>query len=166
VTPPFDPRATERPAPVLMTYYVLVFLFTGPGLLIAFWPCWFKYRTLRYRFGDEGMSMRWGVLFRREIHLAYRRIQDIHLTRNLVQRWLGLATVQVQTASGGSGPEMKIEGVLDAEGLRDFLYARMRGARGESGDAPSGDAAEGAAGDDEALALLREIRDLLQARRS
>jgi putative membrane protein len=61
---------------------------------------------------------------------------------------------------------MKIEGVLDAEGLRDFLYARMRGARGESGDAPSGDAAEGAAGDDEALALLREIRDLLQARRS
>ncbi|HEX9767104.1 MAG TPA: PH domain-containing protein [Nitriliruptorales bacterium] len=166
MTTPFDPRATERPDPALMKYYLLVFLLTGPGLLIAFWPCWFKYRTLRYHFDDEGMSMRWGVLFRREIHLAYRRIQDIHLTRNLVQRWLGLATVQVQTASGGSGPEMTIEGVLDAEGLRDFLYARMRGARGDAGDTPAADTTGAPGGDDEALVLLREIRDLLRGRRS
>ena len=64
-----------------------------------FWPLFFKYETLRYRFEDDGMSMSWGVLFRHEIHLTYRpyrRIQDIHLSRNLIQRWLGLATLSIR----------------------------------------------------------------------
>ena len=107
--------------------------------------------------------MGWGVLFRREINLTYRRIQDIHVTRNLFQRWMGLATVAIQTASGSSAPEMSIEGILRYEELRDFLYSRMRGARGET-EAPAGaPPAEQPA--DEALALLREIRDGLIALR-
>jgi putative membrane protein len=99
--------------------------------------------------------MGWGVLLRRETLLTYRRIQDIHLTRNVLQRWMGLATVSIQTASGASSAEMSIEGILEAEALRDFLYHRMRGARGvaEPGAA--------AAPEDEALVLLREIRDSL-----
>ena len=106
-----------------------------------------------YGFEDDGMSMSWGVLFRHEINLTYRRIQDIHLSRNIIQRWFGLATVAVQTASGSAGPEMKIEGILEPEKLRDYLYTRMRGAR-EVDEHPQ----------DEALALLREIRDLLRAK--
>ncbi|MBI4471051.1 MAG: PH domain-containing protein [Acidobacteria bacterium] len=134
-------------------------LLTGPGIVIAFWPLFFKYETLKYRFDDEGMSMSWGVLFRHEINLTYRRIQDIHLTRNIIQRWLGLATVSIQTASGSSTPEMSIEGILEADQLRDYLYSKMRGARGleTSGGAE-------ASPQDEALKLLREIRDLLRAK--
>lgn len=75
--------------------------------------------------------MTYGILFRREIYLTHRRIQDIHVTRNFVQRWLGLATVVVSTASGSSGAEMTmtIEGIREPEELRDFLYRQMRGAR-------------------------------------
>jgi hypothetical protein len=65
------------------------------------------------------------------VNLTFRRLQDIHLTHNLLQRWMGLATISLQTASGNAGAEMAIEGVLQAEALRDFLYARMRGARDE-----------------------------------
>jgi putative membrane protein len=116
--------------------------------------CWCKYHTLRYRFDDKGVSMSWGVLFRREIYLTYRRIQDIHVTRNLLHRWLGLATISVQTASGSAGAEMNIEGILQAEALRDYLYAQMRGARGEAEPDASRQGS-----DDEALQLLRDIRD-------
>ena len=77
--------------------------------------------------------MRWGVLFRREISLTYSRIQDIHLSSNFVERWLGLAKIQVQTASGSASAEMTIEGLRDFGGVRDFLYARMRGARDRTG---------------------------------
>ena len=28
----------------------------------------------------------WGLLFRHEVYLTYRRIQDIHVTRNIVER--------------------------------------------------------------------------------
>jgi putative membrane protein len=154
-TDTFDPSKITRPDSALLKYYLIVSL---PGFFLPILPLLFKYETLRYRFDDEGVAMSWGILFRREIYLTYRRIQDIHLTRNLLQRWLGLATVSVQTASGSSGPGMSIEGVLQADQLRDFLYARMRGAREHSlpADAP---AAERPA--DEALGLLRDIRDSL-----
>jgi uncharacterized membrane protein YdbT with pleckstrin-like domain len=117
----FDPTAIERPAAALLKYYFLVALLSGPAFPIVFLPLLFKYETLRYRFDDSGVSMSWGLLFRRETYLTYRRIQDIHLTRNIIQRWMKLATVSVQTASGSATPEMSIEGILAADQLRDYL---------------------------------------------
>jgi putative membrane protein len=158
MTEDFRPEVITRPAPILMRYYVLCSLLAGPFFLFPLVPLICKYVTLRYRFDDSGIAMQWGVLFRREIYLTYRRIQDIHLTRNIVQRWLGLATLAVQTASGSATPEMSIEGILEAEPLRDHLYAKMRGARGESGAGQD----DNSTGDDEALVLLTEIRDSMR----
>lgn len=164
----FNPFAITRPAPVLMTYYLLVSLVAGPGFLFVLAPLFCKYMTLRYRFDDKGISMSYGVLFRRETLLTYRRIQDIHLTHNIVQRWLGLATVSIQTASGAAGAEMSIEGILEAEELRDFLYQRMRGARGlktDDASAKGGVAALGSeAGDSDALVVDQEKATLAAAR--
>lgn len=161
----FDPQAIRRPAPALLTYYVFISALATVGFPIFFVPLFLKYITLRYRFDEQGICMSWGVLFQKEIFLTYRRIQDIHVTRNLFHRWLGLAAVAIQTASGTTGAEMVIEGIHEPEKLRDFLYARMRGARG---DVPRIDAAGAAtsvatrprtASGEEALAILREIRD-------
>ena len=106
--------------------------------------------------------MQWGLLFRKEILLTYRRIQDIHLTRNIVQRWFGLATVGIQTASASSGPEMSIEGILEAEPLRDFLYQQMRGARGET-ESPNAASNDSVPVENRSTVteLLQEIRDNL-----
>ena len=117
----------ERPHPALWTYYIIRAVLTGPGLLAALPYLYFRFHTLRYRFDEEGIHMRVGILFRREVNLTYARIQDIHLSSNLIQRWLGLANVQIQTASGSSGAEMVIEGFKEFEAIRDFLYTRMRG---------------------------------------
>lgn len=158
----FDPTEITRPDKALLRYYVCTSLLAGPFFPIAIVPLLFKYETLRYRFDADGVSMSWGFLFRREIHLTYRRIQDIHLSRGLIQRWIGLATVDIQTASGSSGPEMSIEGILQAELLRDYLYAKMRGARGDDESALGEEATDGPqAAEDEALVLLRDIRDSL-----
>ena len=85
------------------------------------------------------------------------------MTGNILQRWLGLANVAIQTAWGSAGAEMIIEGVLEADALRDFLYKKMRGARGD--DEQTGDVPNDAVGapDDEALVLLRQIRDEIRA---
>ena len=171
--------AIERPDSSLLTYYVGASLVAGPFFPIVFIPLYFRYHTMRYRFSNEGVSMRWGVLFRKEINLTFARIQDIHLTSNFVERWLGLARIQIQTASGSSKAEMTIEGVRQFRALRDFLYARMRGARG-MGPAATGAPSEAAsaagppvAGDTtgelaatlrQAVAELRAIRKALEAR--
>lgn len=120
----------------------------GPWFLVAMVPLYFKYHTLRYRFDEEGIGMSWGILWRREIYLTYTRIQDIHLSRGLFERWLGLATIQVQTASGSSGSDMSIVGLTEFELVRDFLYSRMRGAEAERAEV---------AAHDPQLDLLREL---------
>lgn len=153
---PFDPSRITRPVPALFTYYMLVALTTVLGFPFVGLYLFFKYETLKYRFDDEGVSMSWGILFRREITLAYRRIQDIHVSRNIIERWMGLATVSVQTASGSVGPQMQIQGIYEFQELRDYLYSKMRGARGV--DEPAA-ANAGAGPQDEALALLTQIRD-------
>lgn len=160
--------AIERPDPALFRYYVLASFAAGPFFPVLLLYLYFRYHTLRYRFDEEGISMRWGALFRREINLTYARIQDIHLSSNVVERWLGLARIEIQTASGSAKAEMTIEGVPAFEELRDFLYARMRGARdggeveGRSprigapapGVAPAGD---GSAGTGDLAHVLREV---------
>jgi len=161
--PGFDPFTLNRPAPILLRYYLIIALFSTVAFPAVFLPLYFRYHTLRFRFDREGISLAWGILFRREVQLTYRRIQDIHVTRNLLQRWMGLATVEIQTASGNAAATMKIEGVLQADALRDFLYSRMRGARHDDEGAESPGAEPPAAVGDEALALLREIRDGVRA---
>ena len=135
--------AISRPAPTLMKYYILTSLALGPFFFFMLIPLYFRYHTLRYSFDSEGISMRWGILFRREINLTYARIQDIHLRSNLVERWLGLARLEVQTASGSAGAEMVLEGLMDFEMIRDYLYSRMRG--GHGGEGPSSRGSQAAA---------------------
>ena len=164
-------RQLNRPDPALWKYYIIQAIFTGPGVIATLPYLYFRYHTLHYRFDEEGIHMKVGILFRREVNLTYARIQDIHLRSGLIQRWLGLANVQVQTASGSSGPELIIEGFKQFEAIRDFLYTRMRGyqktpAGTESqpvGAQARQTAAEGEAG--EIRSLLMGIRDELRRTR-
>jgi len=154
----------ERPDPALMTYYTLVCLLTGPLFPIVIIPNYFRYHTMRYRFDEDGISMRWGILFRRQIYLTYTRIQDIHLTSNLIERWLGLARIQVQTASGSSSAEMTIEGIKEYEFVRDFLYSKMRG-HAPGPEIQTVDSAQSADVLAEVAATLREVTTELRALR-
>jgi uncharacterized membrane protein YdbT with pleckstrin-like domain len=164
---------TLQPDRSLLTYYVLSSVMLGPLFPFYLVPMYFRFRTLRYEIDEEGITMRWGILFRREVSLTFARIQDIHLTSNFVERWLGLGRIQVQTASGSAKAEMTVEGVRQYEALRNFLYERMRGARDagstdERSALAPGMTPEGAARLTEALTAtadeLRAIRTLVESR--
>jgi membrane protein YdbS with pleckstrin-like domain len=157
--------AIERPHPKLLTLYMIRAVLTGPGLVVMIPLLFFRYETMRFRFDAEGIHMRWGLLFRRQINLTYARIQDIHLTSGLIQRWLGLADVKIQTASGSSGAEMTLEGLLEFEAIRDFLYTRMRGYRDGTPGVRDMPARAPASNDAQAVALLRDVVDELRATR-
>ena len=163
-----DTTALERPSPSLLTYYILAGLLTGPACIFVIPALIIRYNTLRYRFEDSGLRMQLGLFFRSEVLVAFRRIQDIHVSRNLLQRWLGIASVSVQTASGNATPEIVLEGVTNPDEVRDWLYERMRGAKGDSiprAATSAGDSAalsaDQAEKPDEATELLRGIRDNL-----
>jgi len=118
-----------RPSPPLWKYYVLRAIASTILFPVTLLLLYLRYHTMRYRFDAEGIHMRWGILLRREVMLNYSRIQDIQLRSNFVERWLGLARIEIQTASGSAGAQMTLEGLLNFVEVRDFLYSRMRGAR-------------------------------------
>lgn len=160
----------RQPHRNLFLYYALGSLLVGPLFFVPLIPLYFRYHTLRLTLDQEGVSMRWGILFRREISLTYARIQDIHLTSNLIERWLGLAKIQIQTASGSSGAEMEIVGLQDFEELRDFLYSRMRGIKHSGSDTveietDDEDSADVVLALREATAELEAIRKLIESRK-
>lgn len=147
--------AIERPSSKLMVVYFIQSLMALLAFPAVFFPLWFKYLTLRYKFDREGISASWGVIFKRQVYLTYARIQDIHVSRGLVERWLGLATVDIQTASGSATAELSIVGLHEFDEIRDFLYSKMRGYKTDSPKPADTQTAD----DSEALLLLREIRD-------
>ena len=158
--------AIERPHKSLWSYYLLCCVAFPPAFPVLVLPNWFRYHTLRYKFTAEGVSMSWGILFRREIILNYARIQDIHLRSNIVERWFGLSRILVQTASGSSSAEMTLEGLKEFEAVRDFLYSKMRGVK----DHPSQAAQPSShlppiipAGEPELAYALREVAVELRA---
>src|SRR5262245_13147075 len=149
--------AITRPDPKLLRLYIIRCILTGPFLPILILPHLFRYHTLRYRFDAEGIGVTVGILFRRESYITYSRMQDIHLSRGFIERWMGLGTVEVQTAAGSSEAEIRIEGLTKFNEVRDFLYSRMRGGGATPGAAKP---AEGSA------TVLTEIRDELRALRT
>ncbi len=156
-TVPAHIAAIERPVEKLMTCYLIKAVLTFVAFPVVFPLLYFRYHTMRYKFDEDGIHMKWGILFRHEIMLNYSRIQDIHLHSSLIERYLGLARIEIQTAAGSSNAEMTLEGLKDHEAMRDFLYSRMRGAR--DGAVATPQAEHGG----EVAALLQEIAGELKA---
>jgi putative membrane protein len=159
---PIDPRrvyAIVRPHSHLLLQFLILALFTAAAFPVTALILYFRYQTLRYRFDDRGVSVSYGILFRREAFLTYARIQDIHLKRNIIERWLGIGTIEIETAAGSGAGKEVIQGLTEFELVRDFLYSRMRGAHPLA--APSVAKAETGA-----ETLLVEIRDALRDARA
>lgn len=165
-----DPNTEEkiykisRPCSKLAWVYFfrsLTALFAFP---LVFAPLFCKYISLRYHIDTEGIGASWGILFKKQVYLTYARIQDIHVSRSLIERWFGIATVDIQTASGSATAELSIVGLEEYDEIRDFLYTRMRGARGEK--TPDETQSEEITSESsDAYQLLCEIRDELRALR-
>ena len=156
----------ERPREELLTWYFLKALATTFAFPLTMTLFYFRYHTMRYKFDEEGIHLSWGILMRHEIMLNYSRIQDIQLHSNVIERWLGLTRIEVQTAAGASDSEMTLEGLPNPEAMRDFLYSRMRGAH------TAVPAATNAAPEPletiflEVASELRSIREILETRKA
>jgi putative membrane protein len=86
--------------------------------------------TLGYRFGDGGFLLKEGMLSRRLREIPYARIQHVELTQGPLQRWLGVATVAIQSAGNAEETEAALR-VLSLDAAED-LRRRIDAARGRS----------------------------------
>jgi uncharacterized protein len=80
-----------------------------------------RYRAWGYAERDDDLIITRGLLFRRVSVVPYGRMQFIDVTAGPIDRFFGLATVQLHTAAAAS--DARIPGLLraDADALRDRL---------------------------------------------
>ena len=98
-------------------------LSVGVLLAIDALICRARARSYAIELGPEAVAVQYGVL--RTVHetLMYGKIQDILVTRNVVERLLGLATVVLQSVSGAPGVIPALD-AADANELRDEILRR------------------------------------------
>ena len=99
------------------------------------------YRRFEYELTAETFDIRSGVFGRREREIPLRRIQNVDISQNIVQRVLGIAELRLETAgASGSEAHLKFVGEERAGDLQQEI-SRLRRS-GEDGD--GGDDAEAA----------------------
>ena len=103
------------------------------GLLAAVVLAAFAYqvvyvRRFDYRPTANTFDLRSGVVSRRTREIPYRRVQNVDVSRNVLQRALGIAELRVETAGGGE-TEIRLRYVshAEAERLQQQIGRRKRG---------------------------------------
>ena len=109
----------------------LVIMFAVAGVVgwqIAYW------QRFEYELTSDTFDIRSGVISRRNREIPYQRIQNVDISRTLVQRALGIAEIRLETAGGGqSEAHLRYVGYDEAKRLQDEIRSRKR--RTEQGDA-------------------------------
>jgi putative membrane protein len=83
-----------------------------------------RYWSFRYRYEDNEMVIRTGLVFRNERHVPYARIQNLDAVQNVLHRMLGVVEVRVETGAGQE-PEatMRVLPVAALEEMRAHVFA-------------------------------------------
>ncbi len=79
-------------------------------------------RRLAYQVREHDLSLRSGVISHRVETIPFSRVQHVSVGRGLVERSLGLATLEVSSA----GPDIAVPGLAvgDAERIKQVLAER------------------------------------------
>ena len=155
---------------LLLGALVLAWTVFAIGLVITFLARRINFRMRWYIVTDRSLRIRSGVFAVKELTMTYRNIQEIRVTAGPLQNALGLATVEVHAAGGGgdgkhggSGHVGKLEGLSNANEVRDLMVERLRHYRDSGlGDTPHVESTDGASHADHAAAraMLDEVRAL------
>lgn len=107
-------------------------LFVIPTAIVAA----LRYVSYRYRYEPHELVIRSGLVFRKERHIPYARIQNIDAVQRLLHRLLNVVEVRVETG-GGQTPEA----TMSALPMAAFLEMRQRVFADRQADSTSSDAA-------------------------
>ncbi|GAA0477198.1 PH domain-containing protein [Parasphingorhabdus litoris] len=88
-----------------------------------------------YHIGPKEIRIKSGLISRNNRSIPFDRIQDVSLEQKLVSRILGLATVKLETGSGG-GEDGKLDALAlaDAQAFRDALRDYKSGVAAQASD--------------------------------
>ncbi|MFO7928765.1 MAG: PH domain-containing protein [Candidatus Humimicrobiaceae bacterium] len=119
------------------------------------------YREVEYFIEDGSVKMRWGVVWKKQVTVPYKKITNVDITQGPMERFLGTGTLHLQTAGAGgkegTKAELKLPGIKNLGETRDLIVGKLE-AKKSAGkeELPQGNTLA------EILEELRQIHLLLQ----
>jgi uncharacterized membrane protein YdbT with pleckstrin-like domain len=139
-------------------WWVPAMLLTGP-----------YYRSLSYEIQEDEVIVRAGIWTKSVKHVPYRTVTNLVVKRDIMDRPLGIGTLNIQTAgmSGQTGVEERLVGLSNVQEVYEFVATELRRFRGGMAPTQAGveDLPSVAPADalNEILAEVRAIRQVITA---
>ena len=134
--PPKAPEWVRVSFPLLQGF---LFTFYLVQLIATFLKQKLDYELRWYVVTDRSLRIRSGIFWVREMTMTFANVQHVSVAQGPLQRVLGIATVEVSSAGGGSvAPQAEgghgtrnrhaaeFDGVDNAQEIRDLILARVR----------------------------------------
>jgi putative membrane protein len=124
------------------------------------------YRSLSYEIQDDEVIVRVGIWTKSVKHVPYRTMTNLTVKRDILDRWLGLGTLNIQTAgmSGTTGAEESLVGLTNVQEIYETVVTELHRFRGSMSPTAAGVEGEPAVSATDTLsAILSEIRAIRRA---
>ena len=138
-----------HPYSILFAFLAQVRVFVVPGIFLYFgvgsrenewWQPWMmalilptavvsvvRFLTYRYRYEGSELVIRSGLLFRKERHIPYARIQNIDAVQNVMHRLLNVVDIKIETGGGQSAEaKMSVLPVSALSEMRQRVFAERQ----------------------------------------
>jgi len=138
-----------------VVWYLPALMLTGP-----------YYRSLAYEIQDDEVIVRAGIWTKSVKHVPYRTVTNLTVKRGILDRWLGIGTLNIQTAgmSGTTGVEESLVGLADVQEVYEIVVTELRRFRGSMAPTAAGVEGEPAVASINTLsAILTEVRAIRRA---
>ncbi len=136
-------------------WWVPALILTGP-----------YHRSLAYEVQDDEVIVRAGIWTKSVKHVPYRTVANLTVKRDILDRWLGIGTLNIQTAgmSGTTGAEESLVGLTDVQEVYEIVVTELRRFRGGMSPTAAEVEGESAVASTAALsAILTEVRAIRRA---
>ncbi len=127
ITIPLNPKVSASDVaailwPIVFGVIFLLWLISAP--IIKLWI-----KNLSYYIDEDRITIHKGILSKIKQNVPYRAITDFQLHRSLYDRFLGIASIKLQTAGQSptaTGFEAKLSGLIDWDNLLEQLRAKVK----------------------------------------
>jgi uncharacterized membrane protein YdbT with pleckstrin-like domain len=127
ITIPLDPKVSAGDAASVLWPIVIGIIFLLWLIAVPIVKVWIK--NLIYYFDEDRITIHKGIISRIKQNVPYRAITDFQLHRSLYDRFLGIASIKIQTAGQSptaTGFEAKLSGLIEWDDLLELLRAKVK----------------------------------------
>mgnify|MGYP000897893358 CR=1 FL=1 len=146
----------------LLVTFVLNLLWWAPGMLLS-GP---YYRSLHYEIHEDEMIVNAGIVTKSIKHVPFRTVTNLTVKRGLFDRWLGIGTLDIETAGMSStqgAPEQSLVGLENPQEVYELVVAALHRFRGAMAPSSAEEEAPATASPEALNAILAEVRAIRQA---